>query len=154
MKALHSILFGIFLATLLGFGFGHGAHAQNYEALEPDYVTNPSSSPKPDYVTNPPSNTYPKLRNPLQANNIEKLLFSVVDIMIFIGVIVAVFVFIYIGFKFVMAQGNDEALKDAKRWFMYAVIGTAILIGSKLIVSVIENTLTSAGVVKQDLFKK
>lgn len=97
----------------------------------------------------------PKLTNPVKGiNSIEDVLFKAVDIAIFLGVIIAVFMFIFIGFKLVMAQGEPKALGEAKNWFLAAVIGTAILIGSKVIVEVIKNTLTEAGVVKSELFKK
>ncbi len=117
-------------------------------------LTNPNSDSS---ITNPrPSDNsvFPTLKNPLKANSITELLFSVVDIAIAIGIIVAVLMFIWIGFKFVMAQGNEKALSEAKTWFIYAVIGTAVLISAKLIVSVVQNTLTSAGVVNENLLKK
>lgn len=97
----------------------------------------------------------PTLKNPLKSQywSIEGVLFGIVDLAIFIGTIVAVLMFIYIGFQFVMAKGNETKLKDAKQWFLYAVIGTAILISSKVIVSVVQNTLISAGVVNEKVFK-
>lgn len=94
------------------------------------------------------------LQNPLKAKNVTDLLYSMVDIAIFIGAIFAVFMFIFVGFKFVSAQGDTSALKDARNWFFYVVIGTAILISSKVIVEVLKNTFISAGVVNQDLFNK
>lgn len=102
----------------------------------------------------PVAPAYSYIRNPLQAESIEQIVVTVVDLAIVIGVIFAVFMFIWIGFKFVMARGNDSALKEAKEWFMYAVIGTAILISAKVIVEVVKNTFISAGVVKQELFNK
>ncbi len=93
-----------------------------------------------------------KLGNPIKANNVQQLLLSVVDIAIFIGTIVAVLVFIAIGFKFVMAQGNEGEITKAKEWLLTAVIGTAILLSSKIIVEVIKNTLVSAGVVDSKTF--
>ncbi len=102
----------------------------------------------------PPTKTIPKLSNPIYANSFEEILFAVVDIAIFVGVTFAVFIFIFIGFKFVMAQGDPAALKEARKWFLNAVIGTALLIGSKLIVEVIKSTVTGAGLVKPELFNK
>lgn len=90
--------------------------------------------------------TLPTLENPLKAKNVTELLYTAVDLAIFIGIIIAVLMFIYIGFKFVMAQGNSSKLAEARQWFLWAVIGTAILISAKVIVSVIQNTLSSAGV--------
>ncbi len=111
------------------------------------------SVPPASGVTSPNNSTpITPLENPLKAKNIQSLLFSVVDLMIFIGVIVAVMMFLWVGFKFVMARGSDTKLKEAKMWFLYAVIGTAILISSKVIVDVIKNTLTSAGVVDSKLW--
>ena len=108
--------------------------------------------------TNPapaaPQAVVPSLQNPLQVNDVQSLLGSMVDLAIFIGLILAVLVFIFIGFKFVLAQGNDSALKEAKQWFLYAVIGTAVLISAKVIVDVVKNTFISAGVVNQSLFNK
>ncbi len=116
---------------------------------------NDTSSKQSLNNTSPINNSvFPTLSNPLKANSVTELLFSVVDMAMFIGMIVAVLMFIWIGFKFVMAQGNDKALSEAKSWFLYAVIGTAVLISAKLIVSVVQNTLTSSGLVNESLLKK
>ncbi len=104
--------------------------------------------------TTPKNSVFPTLQNPLKAKDLNSLLLTIVDLAVVIGVIMAVLVFIFIGFKFVMAQGNETKLKQAKEWFLYAVIGTAILISAKLIVSVVQNTLISAGVVDEKLLKK
>jgi hypothetical protein len=99
--------------------------------------------------------TITTLQNPLKnVNNVEDLLYTVVDVAIFIGVIIATLMFVFIGFKFVMAQGNQEALKEARRWFFYTVIGTAVLISSKVIVEVVKNTFTQAGIVDEKFFNK
>jgi type IV secretory pathway VirB2 component (pilin) len=89
--------------------------------------------------------------NPLNSSDITALLTNLVDIAIPIGAIIAVIMFIYVGFKFIFAQGKPEKIKDAWKWFGYVAIGTAILIGAKVIVSIMESTLTSAGLVKQGL---
>jgi type IV secretory pathway VirB2 component (pilin) len=89
--------------------------------------------------------------NPLNSSDITALLTNLVNIAIPIGAIIAVIMFIYVGFKFIFAQGKPEAIKDAWKWFGYVAIGTAILIGAKVIVSIMESTLTSAGLVKQGL---
>jgi len=95
-----------------------------------------------------------KLDNPIKANSIQKLLLDIVDLAIFLGTMVAVFVFVFIGFKLVMAQGNPKEIDSVKEWFKWAVIGTAILISSKVIVAVVANTLTSAGVVDKSVFNQ
>jgi hypothetical protein len=139
---MKKILLTLIIATCFS---GSVVLAQNdFEAGAPD-----------DFEASAPAETtksIPKLSNPLKVNSFTDLLYKVVDLLVFIGVIIAVFMFIFIGFKFVWAQGNDKELAEAKKWFMYAVIGTAILISSKVIVEVIKNTLTAAGVVDQRIW--
>ncbi len=96
----------------------------------------------------------PSLQNPLKAKNVTDVLLSIVDLAIFLGVILAVFMFIFIGFKFILAQGNSAKLAEARSWFLYAAIGTAVLISSKVIVEVIKSTFISAGVVDSKLFDR
>lgn len=94
-----------------------------------------------------------KLESPIKAKNLKDLLLSLVDLAIFIGSIVAVFTFIWVGFKLIMAQGNPGEIDKAKEWFTAAIIGTAILISSKVIVEVVRNTLTSSGLVNEQILK-
>lgn len=103
-------------------------------------------------TTNPPAKMI-KLESPIKAKSLKDLLLSLVDLAIFIGSIVAVFTFIWVGFKLVMAQGNPGEIEKAKEWFTAAIIGTAILISSKVIVEVVRNTLTSSGLVNEQLLK-
>lgn len=92
------------------------------------------------------------LDNPLKVNSLTELLTTIADFLIFIGMILAVFMFIFIGFKFVWAQGSGEKISEARQWFFYAVIGTAILISSKVIVQVVKSTFESAGIVNPGTF--
>lgn len=112
------------------------------------------STPPPGGTGSTPDTKIVPLTNPIKANNVQEILFLAVDLAIFIGTILAVLMFIWIGFQFVMAQGSDTKLSEAKKWFMYAAIGTAVLISSKVIVEVIKNTFVSTGIVNESLFKK
>jgi|GEM_PF-859495 hypothetical protein len=89
--------------------------------------------------------------NPLNASSITVLLTDLVNIAIPIGAVIAVIMYVYVGFKFIFAQGKPEKIKEAWDWFIWVSIGTAILIGAKVIVSIMESTLTSAGVVQSGL---
>ena len=89
--------------------------------------------------------------NPLSTSDITTLLTDLVNDAIPIGAVLAVIMYVYIGFKFVFAQGNPAKITEAWSWLLWVSVGTAILIGAKVIVTVIESTLTSAGVVQQGL---
>ncbi len=119
-------------------------------AQAPSGTSGTSPAPAGTVGTPKPTPTV-KLDSPIKAKSIQTLLFQMVDLAIFIGAILAVFMFIWIGFKFVMARGGD-GVKEAKEWFMWAVIGVAILMSSKVIVEVMKNTLIATGVVDERLF--
>ncbi len=104
----------------------------------------PSSSPVQKVST---------LQNPIKVKNIRDAIFLAVDIAIYIGIIFATLAIIYVGLKFILAQGKPEEISDLKSWFFYIIIGLAVLLSSKVIVEIIKNTLVDAGVTKEEIWK-
>lgn len=96
--------------------------------------------------------TFTKLQNPLEADDIQEVIFLAVDIAMYVGGAFAILAIIFVGFKFVFAQGNATELTEAKKWLLYIIIGLAILISAKVIVEVVKNTLVKSGVVDQSVF--
>lgn len=94
------------------------------------------------------------LVNPLKANTIQELIFFSIDLAMSIGVVVAIVMIIYAGFKFILARGSDTEINKAKSFFFGVIIGLAILIASKVIVEVVQNTLISAQVVDSSRFQR
>ena len=87
------------------------------------------------------------LDNPFKGgNSLFELLKSIMnDIVLPIGGVLAVLAFIYSGFLYVTAQGNEEQLKTAHKALLYTSIGTAILLGSWVLVNVICETIGQLG---------
>ena len=67
------------------------------------------------------------------------------DILLPIGGVLAVLAFIYSGFLYVMAQGNETKLAKAHKALLYTSIGTAILLGSWVLANVICQTIGQLG---------
>ncbi len=84
-----------------------------------------------------------KLPNPIKSGTFQDLACDVLGVVSKIGGIIAVFFIIYAGFLFVTASGKDEKLKDAKKAILYAVIGTAILLGAEALSKILETTINS-----------
>lgn len=85
-----------------------------------------------------------KLKNPLksEADSIPELLELIIqNLVIPIGGVIVVFMIIYTGFLFVIAQGNPEKIKKAKESLLYTVIGAAIILGAFAISVIIRTTL-------------
>jgi uncharacterized protein involved in response to NO len=89
------------------------------------------------------------LQNPLKVNSIGGLIQEAVVVFSYIVVIFAVLALVYVGLKFILARGNPEELSRLKEWLLWIVIGVAIVIGARVIVSVVINTLESSGVVDE-----
>jgi hypothetical protein len=124
----------------------------------PDSVTNTENDSVGGSVTNTGAGVsktvggLTTLKNPLRVDSIQDIIFLVVDIAIYIGVSFAVLAIIFVGFKFVMAQGKPEEIKKAREWMLWIIIGLAVLISSKVIASIVQNTLVSSGVVEPGVF--
>lgn len=81
--------------------------------------------------------------NPLCADSFEELVGALANIAFAIGVPIAVVFIIWSGFLFVSARGSEEKLKKAKTTFMWAIIGTAVLLGAKIIAETVGETIQS-----------
>lgn len=86
---------------------------------------------------------FAQIKNPLGDVTITSFVSSLLDYIVKIGGIGAVFAFIWSGFLFVQAQGNPAGLKTANQVFINTCIGVAVLLGAKLIASIIIGTIRS-----------
>ncbi len=69
---------------------------------------------------------------------------TIVDrVLLPIGGILVVLAFIWSGFMYVMAQGKPGDIEKATRSLLYSAIGAAILLGAKVLTTVISNTVNS-----------
>jgi len=86
-----------------------------------------------------------KIVNPFKlggsATLIDFFLAILNNIILPIGGIIAVLAFIWAGFLYVTAQGNQEQISKAHKALLYSAIGTALLVGSGAIALVIKNTI-------------
>lgn len=91
----------------------------------------------------PTQNTSFTLKNPFGQNTtITGLINKIIDdILIPVGAVVSVLMIIYAGFLFVTARGNEKQIGDARQALLYACIGAAILLGAKIISTVIQGTI-------------
>ena len=84
-----------------------------------------------------------RLRNPLQSTTFIELIDRLLTALIYIAIPIAVVALVYTGFKFVMSQGNEKELTDAKRNLKYVLIGITIIISARVIIAIIRTTLES-----------
>lgn len=91
----------------------------------------------------PPSdnpNAYP---NPICANTFLELIQSVAEAARTIAVPFAVIAIIIVGFRFVAAAagGKTEEVAKARKLFLWVLVGSAIIVGSTILVEAVINTI-------------
>ena len=89
------------------------------------------------------------LQNPLKVNSIGGLIQSFVEIFSYVAVLLAVLVLIYLGFRYVVysAQGNASEIAKLHSWLLWTVIGIAIIIGARVMVDIVINTISATGTI-------
>ncbi len=84
------------------------------------------------------------INNPLNGgNDIESIVKTLLNYILYIGGIISVFAFIYAGFLYVKARGNDTKLKEAHQFITGTVIGVAILLAAEVIGQIIKTTVAT-----------
>ena len=81
------------------------------------------------------------LVNPLNAGSLPELLNIVLKAVIQLGSIFLVLALVWVGFMFVMAQGAEEKIRDARGALVWTVIGGMLLLGAQAISLVITATV-------------
>ncbi len=96
-------------------------------------------------INNPAGGGSGSIENPLAAGSIPQFINQLLDVVIQIGVPVLVVMIVFVGYKFVAAQGNSTKLDEAKEAFKWTIIGAAIVLGAFVISSVIQATVNNLG---------
>ncbi len=89
------------------------------------------------------SNEALSFSNPLKATSIEALLSDILKLVSRLGAIIAVLYFIYGGFLYVTAQGEEDKISRAHGTLKWAAVGTAVLLSAEIIARIIEATVKS-----------
>jgi hypothetical protein len=77
--------------------------------------------------------------NPLQFTSFSAVANAIASMLAAIGIPLAVIFFIWSGFLFVTAQGNEQQLTKAKKAFFWTAIGTILLIGAYALAAAVAN---------------
>lgn len=109
-----------------------------------------SGSPLPvTEHTGSPSNKTSTLQNPIKVKTVGEAIDTGMTIFTYFAVIIAVVCLIIVGLQFILAQGKSEEITKAGLRLWYIVIGIAIILGARLTVSIVLNTLKAAGVLTE-----
>jgi hypothetical protein len=88
------------------------------------------------------SSTY--VENPLNAqfSSVPAFVEGALKVMVMVSLPIITLFIVYSGFMFVMAQGNEGKLQDARRNFFYVIVGSILLLGAWVIATLIGGTIS------------
>ena len=91
------------------------------------------------YAAHPPI----VIKNPIGTQTIEALIASVAGQLTQFALVLAVFAIVVVGFKLVFAAVNGDAagITQARKMLWWVLLGTAIIVGAKLIALAVQNFL-------------
>lgn len=85
---------------------------------------------------------YTELQNPLgSVRSINDFISAIIDIVLLVAYPVLVLAFIWIGFSFVMAQGNSTKLAKVRQNLWYTLLGALVIVGAKAISLALDGTI-------------
>jgi len=82
-----------------------------------------------------------ELQNPLAFSSLSGFIEGLLKSVVYIALPLISLFIVYSGFKFVLAQGNEKALSDAKMNFLYVIIGALLILGAWALAQLIGNTV-------------
>lgn len=70
------------------------------------------------------------LENPIRTNDLSTFLSNLLRLVAQIAFPIIVLFLVYVGFLFISSQGNPEKLKEAKNYFLWAIVGALLVLGA------------------------
>jgi len=84
------------------------------------------------------------LNNPLNKaiSTIPDFISKFLQVVVMVALPIIVLFFVYAGFKFLLAQGNENKLNEARKNLLYAVIGAILILGAWVLATLLAGTVT------------
>lgn len=84
------------------------------------------------------------LQNPLDdsISSIPLLIAAILKVVVMVALPIITLFIVYSGFKFIAAQGNSAKLEEAKKNFLYVIIGAILILGAWVIATLIGGTVS------------
>lgn len=103
--------------------------------------TNPSGNPPDKNIS---------LINPLKSGDctpngdcLMEFLKNILKLVVRVGSIIVILMLVFVGYKFVAAQGKEAEIRDARNMLLWTVIGALILLGAEVIANTIKITVNN-----------
>lgn len=76
-----------------------------------------------------------------------------IEIFTYLVILFAVLALVWVGFRYIMARGNPAEMTKLSSWLGWIVVGVAVVIGARVMIEIIINTLDATGTVDQSVIQ-
>ena len=77
--------------------------------------------------------------NPIKSDDFDNVVKGIANFITRVGYPAVVLAIVFTGVMFVLAQGNEEKLKQARTMFFWVITGAAIVIGARVLAEIVIN---------------
>lgn len=81
------------------------------------------------------------LTNPIGTTSLATFLANLLKLVAQIAFPIIVLFLVYVGFLFVSSQGNPEKIKEARGYFLWAIVGALLVLGAQALSLAIKATV-------------
>ena len=114
--------------------------AQSGSVVDPPTTNSVVNPPTANSVVNPSIFTF---QNPLKVDSICGLLMALLNVIMAIGIPIAVLFLVWSGALFVIARGDTKGLIKARANFFYTVLGIGLFLGAWFLGRVVAGTINA-----------
>lgn len=82
------------------------------------------------------------LQNPLKSQDIPSFIAGALKALVVVALPIITLFIVIAGFMFVLARGNEHKLSEAKKNFVYVIIGAILILGAWVLATLIGGTVT------------
>lgn len=82
------------------------------------------------------------LQNPLTSQSVTEFIAGALKVLVIVALPIITLFIVISGFMFVFARGNEGKLSEAKKNFVYVVIGALLILGAWVIATLIGGTVS------------
>lgn len=82
------------------------------------------------------------LQNPLKSQDIPSFISGALKALVVVALPIITLFIVIAGFMFVLARGNEHKLEEAKKNFVYVIIGAILILGAWVLATLIGGTVT------------
>lgn len=82
------------------------------------------------------------LQNPLRSQSIAEFIANALKVLVIVALPIITLFIVISGFMFVLARGNESKLTDAKKNFVYVIIGALLILGAWVLATLIGGTVS------------